>query len=240
MAGNFIGHEPCPACRDRGEDRSGNNLGRYDDGHAWCFSCGYSEGATRLALVYNDTKYKPQKPNDLTKEIPEPNLSWLKQYLNEDEIQEHFWYSPKLQRHVYTHKDYWEARSVIYLAEGAYAFMPPKSMKYGPNPEIIFGYETCETGILAVVEDVISAIKVSRHTACMPLFGSFMSGDLMVRLSKLANIHTIVIWLDEDKFTKGIEFANKLRKLGKNVHVIMTIQDPKDLTDDEILEMLPI
>src|SRR6187551_3674775 len=33
------GTEPCPACRERGEDKSGNNLVVYEDGKKWCFNC---------------------------------------------------------------------------------------------------------------------------------------------------------------------------------------------------------
>lgn len=36
----FVRHEPCPACGSR------NNLGRYDDGHAFCFGCGYYQHAS--------------------------------------------------------------------------------------------------------------------------------------------------------------------------------------------------
>lgn len=34
-----VGHFPCPSCGSR------DNLGRYDDGHAYCFGCGYYEKA---------------------------------------------------------------------------------------------------------------------------------------------------------------------------------------------------
>ena len=34
---DFVWHEPCPACGSR------NNLGRYDDGHGYCFGCHYYE-----------------------------------------------------------------------------------------------------------------------------------------------------------------------------------------------------
>lgn len=33
----FLRHEPCPACGSK------DNLGRYDDNHAFCFGCGYYE-----------------------------------------------------------------------------------------------------------------------------------------------------------------------------------------------------
>ena len=39
---NFVAHEPCPSCGSR------DNLARYDDGHGWCFGCGYRESGTAL------------------------------------------------------------------------------------------------------------------------------------------------------------------------------------------------
>ncbi len=33
----------CPACRARGLDKTGNNMGVYDDGHKFCFACNYRE-----------------------------------------------------------------------------------------------------------------------------------------------------------------------------------------------------
>lgn len=37
----FVRHEPCPSCKSK------DNLGRYDDGHGWCFGCGhYEKGET--------------------------------------------------------------------------------------------------------------------------------------------------------------------------------------------------
>lgn len=37
--------EPCPECQANGNDTSGDNLARYDDGGAHCFACGYNERA---------------------------------------------------------------------------------------------------------------------------------------------------------------------------------------------------
>ena len=36
----FIGKEPCPECGSK------DNLGRYSDGHAYCFGCHYREPPT--------------------------------------------------------------------------------------------------------------------------------------------------------------------------------------------------
>jgi twinkle protein len=34
-----VGKEPCPKCREQGNDRSGDNLAVYSDGHKFCFAC---------------------------------------------------------------------------------------------------------------------------------------------------------------------------------------------------------
>lgn len=54
----FVRHEPCTRCG------SENNLGRYSDGHAWCFTpgCGYFERAGAVAL--------PRPLNDERRTLP--------------------------------------------------------------------------------------------------------------------------------------------------------------------------
>jgi len=37
----FVEHQPCPACRETGGDRSGDNLSVYSDGHGYCNACGH-------------------------------------------------------------------------------------------------------------------------------------------------------------------------------------------------------
>ena len=34
-----VGSEPCPKCREQGNDRSGDNLAVYSDNHKFCFAC---------------------------------------------------------------------------------------------------------------------------------------------------------------------------------------------------------
>ena len=49
-----IGKEPCPECGSR------DNLGRYTDGHGFCFGCNYYEHATEgTARPPTSTKGKP-------------------------------------------------------------------------------------------------------------------------------------------------------------------------------------
>lgn len=49
----LLGREPCPSCRSRGEDTTGDNLAVYEDGK-YCFSCKYNEPLT--ASLPHDSK----------------------------------------------------------------------------------------------------------------------------------------------------------------------------------------
>src|SRR5512135_3523248 len=39
----IVGDEPCPSCREKGRDKSGNHLIRFSNGNAYCNRCGYKE-----------------------------------------------------------------------------------------------------------------------------------------------------------------------------------------------------
>ncbi len=41
--GKIVGDEPCPKCRERGGDKTGNHLINFDDGGKHCNRCGYNE-----------------------------------------------------------------------------------------------------------------------------------------------------------------------------------------------------
>ncbi|MBN9564891.1 MAG: toprim domain-containing protein [Alphaproteobacteria bacterium] len=42
---NFVGHEPCPKCGSK------DNLGRYSDGHGYCYGCQYSQQPDSIGEV---------------------------------------------------------------------------------------------------------------------------------------------------------------------------------------------
>lgn len=86
---------------------------------------------------------------------------------------------------------------------------------------------------IVLVEDIVSAIKVSRHGLAMPLFGSHLNMARLVRLKKYFT-DTIVIWLDADKYPESIAAAKRAELLGLKTHVVYTDLDPKDLSDEVI------
>lgn len=50
---SLVNRQRCPECEKQGKDRSGDNLGVFDDSHAYCFSCGFyrrAEGTEPITI----------------------------------------------------------------------------------------------------------------------------------------------------------------------------------------------
>jgi len=54
-ASTFVEHKPCPACRDTGGDKAGDNLSVYSDGHGYCNACGHYEKGKLNDLTFSAT-----------------------------------------------------------------------------------------------------------------------------------------------------------------------------------------
>lgn len=57
-----IDRDRCPSCAKNGADTSGDNLAIYDDGHSYCFSCGYYDRGNK-SMIVNET-FKDAKAPD--------------------------------------------------------------------------------------------------------------------------------------------------------------------------------
>jgi hypothetical protein len=90
--------------------------------------------------------------------------------------------------------------------------------------------------VLVIVEDIVSAMKVSRHAKAVPLWGSNMPMEWIPYI-KGQNCK-VAVWLDEDKYVAAIELARRLNLVSVQTSVIRTANDPKCLFDDEIKIML--
>lgn len=220
--------------------RSSDAKHHYSDGHAFCFSCGTffpPEGGKP------EFRQRPKDDEDMTVLHAYPNrlevnaLNCPRNYahlklkgLTDEEIHEHYFYAPISDRHVFQCKDsesgdeFFEARSYV-------PNITPKTMQMGKKPRLVMGDLASDT--LVVVEDVISAIKVGRQYLSMPLFGSHMTTEQMALIGRLTDINWVVIWLDCDKYDAGIQFARQMGLIRPCV-AIQTIDDPKELNDDEV------
>ena len=256
----YVRKEPCPECRKIGRDRSGDNFARYAHGGGVCYACGYREKADKTPYQMEPLKqwYPPEDETDV---LPPQNYLWLRQYLTDEEIEGFFTYSPSYERHIFHYRPgepdyYWEGRSVYkegltickachgsgessagtqcHPCKGTGFVKVSKVLSHGQKPDKFWLGPWKETGVLIYVEDIVSAIKVSRFWGACPLFGSHFPA---IR-SKQANderVKCVIFWLDPDKRMEAMRYA-KIQSHFKPSGVIFSDKDPKACTDQYIRE----
>lgn len=226
----FIKLGPCPHCGSK------DNRAEYTNGY-WCFGCSKYEPKddtnTLRQRAYNTTH--PSKLYnsllDTTEDIPMTPMRWLLKYnITQDEIKKYgiVWAPFKKLLVLIQRKDYWQGRN--------FSFGNIKYMSSGNKPLTIYG----EGGILLVVEDVLSAIKIARlrHEGycATPLLGSSLSKQAEHQLVK--RYKHIYVWLDRDKAKNAVHIRNKLRSQGVESKVIISPLDPKEYNKTEISKWL--
>jgi len=85
---------------------------------------------------------------------------------------------------------------------------------------------------IVLVEDMVSAIKVSRYLPAMPLFGNNCSARQLVRLNRVTD--RIFIWLDPDMKRRSHWLASAATEVGLKTKVIHSNRDPKEELDERI------
>lgn len=91
---------------------------------------------------------------------------------------------------------------------------------------------------LVIVEDVVSAAKISRQASAMPCLGSTLSNSRLTRLRAFYGL--LGVWLDADKWTNAVDIANRAKLLGFETKVIYTEKDPKCYENDYIASRIQI
>lgn len=181
---------------------------------------------------------KVELPSDFTTRIPGTGLTWLYKYgITDEEIAcYNFGYSRHLNRLVLpVYQDdvliFWQGRNL-----GQVTKQNPKYLNIRSKGRDAYFRVGCG-GIslpnkLAIVEDILSAVKVGRICPSIALLGSYIP-DSLTRI--LVKYQKVGIWLDPDKKKEAIRYAARYQKLlGKLVIPILTDKDPKDYTDAEI------
>lgn len=235
-----IRKEQCPKCRELGNDRSMDNLAVYSDGHEYCFRCGYMAGRRTLGTASPRVAATIALPADVTTQLPVEARTWLGQYsLGRLDLQQnHVMWSDKWSRIIFPYFNEsgllaWQGR---YIPCGMNKVevngkAPAKWFSQGKIHEIIHPIKVVKREAI-LVEDIVSAIKVSKFCGAIPIFGSSISQQHMLRLKIL--VDRVWYWLDPDMRTKSVKLANLSRLLGLEANVIFSDKDPKEHTNEEI------
>lgn len=231
--------KPCPRCRERGADVAGDNLVAFDNGHWHCFACNkhiFPEGFERFKKHETVRAEKSLNlPNDLTTNIPTEPLKWLLKH----GLPYSYW-SDKILWSEQDSRLIFKIGTPVEFYQGRYFGEDNKRKWYcygnAHKTAHIFGNPDTSKSII-LVEDLISAHKVSQVNATIPLFGTniFDSVINVLRLYK----KPVKVWLDKDQNGNIIKKCNKINMLtGLTVEYLFTSLDPKEIDFNTIKELL--
>ena len=234
----FLHHTACDACG------SSDALGHYSDGGQYCFSCGYTIRPNISGYV-REVEVEPEKiikvPSDISNEYSEEALQWCNQYgIGVDDLIKH-----RVKWSKYYNQLIFIYEKVDHKGIGVVQArnFTPGARKYfnqGDMKEVLPIYHhSDDEESLVIVEDAISAIKVSRQYDAMPLLGSSLMLHKVPQI-KRAGYRRVVMWLDHDKYKEAQGIATKFQLLGLSTYVMATDLDPKCYPDDEIKYKLKV
>lgn len=191
--------------------------------------------------VPNQQSDEVRLPLDFTNEIYEKcpkGAVWLMKYgITPHEISKYnIGYSPTYKRiifPVYQNNElvYWQGRTVNEVTKDNPKWI---NIKQRGRKDIYFRATAGNAVTIVLVEDIISAIKVARHSECVALLGSYITDDLILSLA----LHRVLIWLDEDKKNEAVKYLMRMKSLGIAATLRVTSKDPKEYSTDEIKEIL--
>jgi len=234
----FLRHESCPSCGSR------DNLGRYSDGSAYCFGCGYKERGEKSPFIgERDGKNESvpdgvRFPEDSTNIVVGTGLEWLAKYGLDagDAFRAGFKWSP-----------YWQQLLMPFYDEDgklcciqAKNFDPKRAAKakyYNVGEKVqsrtIYGKQG---GTLVLTEDALSALVVSKVADAKPLLGTSIPRE---QIAGFKGPYTrLVVWLDADKWREGRSIADQAKLLGMKTKTLLTDKDPKEYSVDDIKGLL--
>ena len=237
-----IRREQCPRCAKQGRDRHQDNLTVYPDGHKFCFACGYHVPASVISRARNrldDYRIKEVNrrllPTDVILATESTRaISYLLQYSLgiSDIVKYNLLWSEDKELLILSTDNWWCGK---YLGNNP---EHPKSLFYGykfQEPLFVFNQTEKNQNKVILVEDFISAMKVSKVCPTVCLFGTHIPLELIISLSK--RFSKLGVWLDMDKARKSLVDNRRALELGfESVRSIITNEDPKVYNEDFINE----
>lgn len=243
----------CPKCRERGKDRSGDNLIHYEDGGAHCFSCGFHNDPKFFHSFTPKVVYGSKSlPTDFTREVPAEGWKWLLQWgLPYTHWKPYTGYTPEEHRLVLLGGDphnpsFSIGRRLVSKTDGDEQKHRGDSSRgdqtnrasrkwvtWGESHSYAIPQGRSLGGATVVVEDLISAHKVGTITETLPLMGTALYPAHIKFLQQRTD--PIIMWLDNDQKGLVSKKALKLNMLtGRTVYIVHTVKDPKAISFDEI------
>ena len=217
----------------------------------YCFKCGLVEVRNfklrNLQHLLNIKELNDQEelelelPQDFTRSIPIQHACWLfKAGLDTNAYMEAgIGWSDKLQRIIIP----------LHSATGVLLYFQCRAVHKGQlpkykNPQVSKSKLLYSAGIgrsfqrIVVTEDILSCIRVGKHTPACSLLGTKTSDE---QAGLLSRYDLVSYWLDPDEAgIKGAKEGCNKMLLATNAEILASKVDPKHLSDREIREVLKL
>lgn len=233
----MIEMEECPKCHLEGRRKT---LARYEDGHAYCFYCSYYDagnGSDPRVYFNKDEDAAIRLPYDCEPTLPVVARDWLQKYgiTRKESLFLNCMWSPSNQYLVFPF--YSETKELLAWQARDFKENPKyKWFSQGDLSDLLLIYGVFGERTVVLVEDVLSAVKVSRHANALCLFGSTPKKDVIIRASRFYK--DFAIWLDPDANKSALRISKICNLLDCTSRIIVTSQDPKEHSDSEIKKYL--
>ena len=240
----FVRFSPCPKCGSR------DNLGIYDDGSGWCFGCHYYQKPSAEKFVPPKEGDIYRRPDGGDVSAHGRDLSGLLPAEGVNKLLERTGLTiPELLRanagstgpdtlgFVYTTADgtptCLQVRNYGSQREGAPKYFNRGSTEYA----FPLYHRHPDDKRLVITEDTLSALKVARVTNSFSALGTHVQTHKLLLL-RSRGFQRVFVWLDKDKWREGREICEKAQWIGMSATAIITDEDPKYYSEEEILRHL--
>ncbi len=169
--------------------------------------------------------------------LPPHAINWLNKYnITSEDIRLHsFWYDKQGE---YLVMPTFNGTELVHICKRYFGSNPehPKYITRGFKTGFFKIFPNTTNNVLVLVEDYLSAIRVSYSFSSIPLHGTFVPKELILRL--LPQQPRLRIWLDRDAADKAIKQTNIALQYLPDCGTIITEKDPKCFTNEEINDIV--
>ena len=252
----FLKHIGCSRCG------SSDANAVYGDGSQFCFSCRKPTGSKVSGYVASSLRPDAEEetkvvlPSDVTQNYPEHAVAWCNKYdiTVQQMLQNNMVYSKWKDQLIFTWYDA-DNKLLAYQARNLNAVSKAKRYFTCGDVNSLLPIYPCRFPLpgsinvrrLVLVEDCLSAIKISytnmsqndeKALGCdsMPLLGSGIS---RTKLSRLRPFYDLLdVFLDPDMWHKSLSIVKQAQMLGFQARPVQAECDPKELSYNDLKELL--
>jgi twinkle protein len=233
----FVEHKPCPACRDTGGDRSGDNLAIYSDGHGYCNACGhYQKSVTGDKHYEEETFMQTITPRGVANaSIKDRRIS--SNITSKFGVTVSYDKTGKIEKHYYPYYDSNESNRLLGYKERTVA--TKEFQIIGTNKGSgLFGQNANRSGgkYLTICEGEIDALSISEmfdgkwQVVSLKNGASSASRDIKDNLEYIESFDNVVLCFDQDKAGfDAVKACQDIISVGKLKVCKLPMKDASDM-----------